>query len=81
MARAKHPKKEVEAALKYAETQNWTVQVGGGHAWGKLHCPSNDAECRCGLFCIMSVWSTPKDSGNHANAIKRVVDGCTNRKK
>ncbi len=76
MARAKHPKKEVEAALKYAEAKSWTVQVGGGHAWGKLHCPNNDSTCRCGTFCIMSVWSTPKDSGNHANAIKRGVDGC-----
>ena len=77
MARAKHPKKEVEAVLQYAESKNWTVHVGGSHAWGKLYCPNNDSQCRCGTFCIMSVWSTPKNSGNHAKDIKRGVDGCT----
>jgi hypothetical protein len=76
MARLKHPKKEVEAALRHAEEQGWRIEVGGAHAWGKMYCPSNDKTCRCGLYCITSIWSTPKNAGNHANALRRVVDNC-----
>ena len=50
MARSKHPKKEVEDALQHAEDNGWTVDVGGSHAWGKIYCPYNDEECRCGEF-------------------------------
>ena len=78
MVRANHSKKEVEAALAYAEKNGWRVQSGGkGHAWGKIFCPCKDAECRCGEFCISSVWSTPKNPGNHARHLRRVVDNCT----
>lgn len=76
MARAPHPKKEVEDALQHAEKNGWRVEVGGSHAWGKLYCPYNDKECRCGIHCIASIWSTPKSPGNHAKAIRRVVDNC-----
>jgi hypothetical protein len=38
-----HPKKEVEEALRYAESQGWRVEIGG----------------------------------NHARALRRVVDNCT----
>lgn len=77
IARATHPKKEVEEALRYAESNGWRLDVGGAHAWGRIYCPYNDEECRCGEFCITSVWSTPKNPGNHARQIKRVVDNCT----
>lgn len=76
MARIRHARKEVEEALKHAERQGWRVQVGGSHAWGRIYCPRNDDECRCGEFCITSVWSTPKCPGNHARALRRVVDNC-----
>lgn len=81
MVRPSHPKKEVEDAIRHAEKQGWRVVVGGGHAWGRIYCPYNDHLCRCGEFCITSVWSTPKNSGNHARALRRVVDGCTSRRK
>jgi len=81
MARPSHPKKEIEEAIKYAETEGWRVKVGGSHAWGKIYCPYNDHECRCGEFCTTSVWSTPKNPGNHARALRRVVDNCANRKR
>jgi predicted DNA-binding transcriptional regulator AlpA len=55
MARSPHPKKEVEEALEHAEGQGWRVEVGGSHAWGRIYCPYNDEECRCGEFCITSV--------------------------
>ncbi|MES2721278.1 MAG: hypothetical protein V4624_10365 [Pseudomonadota bacterium] len=72
-----HPKKEVDEALYYAKSQGWRVERGGSHAWGKIYCPYNDFDCRCGEFCITSVWSTPKSPGNHAKALRRVVDNCT----
>lgn len=68
MARAKHGKKDVEAALRFAEENGWTVTPKpSGHAWGRA---------QCGEGCSVSVWSTPKNPGNHANAIRRAV---TNR--
>ena len=72
MTRSSHPKKEIEAALKHAEEEGWRVEVGGSHAWG-----NNDDECRCGEFCIASVWSTPKNPASHARALRRVVDKCS----
>lgn len=77
MARKRHSKKEVEAAIQYAESHGWRIEVGGGHAWGKLYCPYNDQECRCGEFCIASIASTPRSAANHAKQIRRVVDNCT----
>ena len=81
MPRKQHPKQEIEDALRYAESHGWRVDVGGSHAWGKIYCPYNDKECRCGEFSIASIWSTPKNAGNHAKQIKRVVDNCSTRKK
>lgn len=63
-----HPKKYIEAALRYAENQGWRVETGGSPAWGKMHCPCNDDGCRCGEFCLACIWSTPKNPGNHALA-------------
>ena len=77
MPRKRHPKPEVEAALRYAEHDGWRIEVGGAHAWGKMYCPYNDETCRCGEFCIASIWSTPRNVGNHGNQIRRVVDNCT----
>lgn len=76
MARSCHPKKDVELALRHAEAHGWRVEIGGSHAWGRLYCPYNDDACRCGEFCIASVWSSPRNAGNHALALRRVVDRC-----
>lgn len=81
MSRAKHPKKEVEEALRHAEGHGWRIEIGGSHAWGRMYCPYNDPECRCGEFCITSIWSTPKNAGNHARQLKRVIDNCATRKR
>ncbi|MCW8825052.1 MAG: hypothetical protein OQK78_01375 [Gammaproteobacteria bacterium] len=74
--RNKHSKKEVEEAIVYAESHGWTVESASGHPWGTLKCSHNDKECRCGRFCRMSVWSTPKNPGNHAKQLKTRVDNC-----
>ena len=80
MARKKHSKKAVEAALKYAETYGWKViKKGTGHAWGVIRCPHKSDDCRCGQFCQSSIWSTPKNPDNHARQIKSIVDGCINK--
>ena len=79
MPRKSHPKKEVEAALVYAESKGWRTEVGGGHAWGKMYCPYKSELCRCGEFCITSIWSTPRSSANHGKQLRRVVDNCAGR--
>lgn len=74
-----HPRKEIEAALHYAEDHGWRAvpAKGKGHAWGRLYCPYNEADCRCGEFCIVGIWSTPRCAEHHAATLKRVVDHCT----
>lgn len=79
MPRKPHPKKEVEAALRHAESRGWRVEVGGSHAWGKMYCPFNQRQCRCGEFCITSIWSTPKNPANHGKQLWRIVDNCIGR--
>jgi hypothetical protein len=77
MPRRKHPKRDVEEALQHAERAGWRIEEGGAHAWGKMYCPFNDATCRCGEFCITSIWSTPRNAVNHARQLRKVVDRCT----
>lgn len=81
MRRARHPKKDVEEAIRYGEAKGWRVEVGASHAWGRIYCPYNDGECRCGEFCITSIWSTPRSPGNHARQLRRVVDNCTTQRR
>jgi hypothetical protein len=71
MARPKHPDKDVEAAVAYAETKGWDYVPSNGHAWGRLFCKHS---ARGG--CILSVWSTPKSTYDHARQIRRRVDVC-----
>lgn len=74
--RKKHPNKEIEATICHAEKNGWTVTESKGHPWGSLRCPNDEADCRCGKYCRMSVWSTPKNTGNFARQLKRKIDGC-----
>jgi len=81
MAKKKHANKDINEALEYARSRGWLIEPssGHGHAWGKMYCPYNDSDCRCGEFCITSIWSTPRSSGHHAKQIKRVIDNCTGK--
>ncbi len=76
MARRRHPNPDVEAALAHAERKGWRVIPGGSHAWGRIYCPFNDASCRCGLHCIASIWSTPRNPDTFARQVRRLVDNC-----
>jgi len=81
MDRDKHPQKEIESALKYAESKRWRVEKSKGksaHAWGRIYCPTRLKPCSGGERCITSVWSTPKSPTNHAKQLKRLVDRCIN---
>jgi hypothetical protein len=77
MARSRHKNKAIEQALSDAEARGWRIEPASGHAWGRMYCPFNDQDCRCGEFCITSIWSTPRNAENHAKQIRRVVDNCT----
>ena len=74
--RPKHPSKEIDNAVEYAEQQGWQFVKARGHAWGMLRCPWNDKDCRCGTFCQTSIWSTPRNPEAHARQIRRLIEGC-----
>lgn len=69
--RPRHPKKEVEDAVRYAEGRGWHIAMADGHAWAHLLCPLAARE-----GCWVSVWSTPKNPENHARKIRRLIDKC-----
>lgn len=71
MARSRHADKDVEEALAYAEKLGWRVEEGKNHAKFKLFCPQCDQS-----GCIVFVWSTPRNAGNHARDIVRAVNRC-----
>lgn len=78
--RKKHPSKEIETVIRFAEENGWRVIASGNsaHCWGRLFCPYGDRnqECRCGDFCTISVWSTPRSTENHAKQLRRAVEKC-----
>ena len=67
--RPRHPKKEVEEAVRYAESRGWRVDVGGSHNWGALLCPAAGG-------CRLPVYSTPANPWAHGRRIKHQVDRC-----
>jgi hypothetical protein len=69
--RQRHPHKETEAVLRYAESLGWTVVVGGSHAWGFLMCPSK----RRGA-CNFQIPCTPHNPEGAAGRLKRKVNNC-----
>jgi hypothetical protein len=80
--RTRHSKKEVEEAVRYAEKAGWNITLRAkSHCWGMMRCPYNDSNCRSGVFCQVSIWRTPQNSGSHAQKLQKVVDNCVRRKK
>jgi hypothetical protein len=76
--RRRHPDAHIEKALRHAESHGWRVELFNprAHGWGKMYCPHNDPDCRCGEFCMTVVWGTPRSPENHARQLRRVVNGC-----
>lgn len=79
MPRNKHPIKEIEEALQYAEGKNWRIENSKGHPFGQMYCPYKDSGETCesnGKWCRVGVWSTPRNTAGHAKSIKKIVDRC-----
>jgi len=81
LRRKKHTSKEIEGVLQELEKLGWNLIEGKGHCWGILRCPANDQDCRCGEFCQMSVWSTPKNPQQHAKKLRQKALACVQLKK
>lgn len=77
MPRRPNPNKEIENAIKYAESLGWRYKKSGdsAHAWGKMLCALDSRE-----GCAMSIWSTPRNMYQHADQIKRRVNMCLHAK-
>ncbi|MCY4391402.1 MAG: hypothetical protein OXE43_05025 [Chloroflexi bacterium] len=72
MPRRRHPKKEVEAALREAEATGWRITMSAsGHGWGVMWCPEQSRE-----GCRRSISSTPRNPGNHAAHLLQGMRGC-----
>jgi hypothetical protein len=68
MRRSRHPKKEIEAALKHAEDHGWVVEEKKrkrGHGWGRVLSP--------GGGIVIRIDHTPRSPGHQARVIRRAV--------
>jgi hypothetical protein len=64
-----HSKKDVEVALTHFRTAGWYMMPNSGGHGIRIGCPH---ECKCSV----SVSSTPKNPGNHAIKILRILRKC-----
>lgn len=69
MGRPRHPNKEVEDAVSYAEANGWKWRKMGH--WGRLFCAHADRD-----GCQIGVNGTPKNPESHAKQIRRAIDRC-----
>lgn len=76
MARSRHPKKEIEDALTYAEELGWRVYKSNAraHSWGTIWCPFANRQ-----GCIFVVYGTPKNAQNFAIKLRKVVSKCSHQ--
>ena len=71
--RPRHPKKEIEEAVSYAESKGWTWRKMGH--WGRIFCAHADRD-----GCQFGVNGTPKNAEDHAKQVVRAVDRCPHGK-
>lgn len=69
MSRPRHPNKEIEEAVVYAESKGWRYRKQGH--WGRMYCAHADRD-----GCQTGVNSTPRNNEAHAKQIRRAVDRC-----
>lgn len=78
--RKRHPAKDIEAVIKFAESKGWRIVSAGSsaHCWGRMLCPFGDKneKCRCGEFCSVSIWSSPRSAVNHAKQLRKAIEKC-----
>jgi hypothetical protein len=70
---SRHPKKDIQGAIDYAESRGWTFEKAGprAHCYGMLYCPWTQRD-----GCRLSVYSTPRSPSNHARYLRREIDRC-----
>ena len=71
MSEARHPNKEINAAVQFAVRSGWELRLSRGHLWGRLKCPDRSRNGHMTMVC-----STPKDKDNAAKNIRRDVLKC-----
>jgi hypothetical protein len=69
--RQRHPKKHVEEAIQYAESQGWRIETSNGHDWGIAYCPHSARD-----GCRFAIHSTPQVQETHARRFRSTVDKC-----
>lgn len=69
MRRPRHPSKEIEEAVAYAESKGWVFRKQGH--WGRLYCAQADRD-----GCQIGVNGTPRNAEAHARQIIRAVNRC-----
>ena len=48
-----------------------------------MYCPFKDTGEMCeskGKWCRVGIWSTPRNTANHARDIKKIVDRCIKKR-
>ena len=78
MPRRRHPDRDVENALKYAEQHGWRIHVlsGHAHAWGRMYWPDECMRCGRPRHRMLSVASTLRNAPDHAADLRRSVRRC-----
>ena len=66
-----HPKKEISAAIEYALNHGWRFVKSKGHIYGVLLCPERSRDGH-----QFRVYSTPRNTHDHAERIRKAVDNC-----
>jgi hypothetical protein len=62
----KHPKKEVNEALDYADRLGLLVErTSAGHKWGRVVCSEGE---------WVAVWSTPRSPFDHGRRLRKWAD-------
>ncbi|WP_237363993.1 hypothetical protein [Vibrio marisflavi] len=65
-------------AITYAVEQGWRfVKKGNGHTVAMLLCNDETEGEHNANTCMIRVFGSPRNAGNHAKAIKRSVDNCS----
>lgn len=76
MARPRHSKPEIEAALSEAELAGWRIEKASARAkpWGSARCAYANRD-----GCRLSILSTPKSAQNFAKQVRKAVAACPHR--
>jgi hypothetical protein len=74
LARHRHADKDIEAAIRYAESRGWVFVRSGSHGWGVFRCPHAGRDGH--QFTVLSTPRVPRD---HAERFRRVVNRCQHR--